>query len=94
MAEFQGQRQNHFTFQIKNPGSTKNKTSNNTIAMKKIENYSYAMSDEIGLGFTSHVYKGRCDITSILSIKLDQQVAIKVIELKKNSDELQANFLK
>ncbi len=45
MAEFQGQRQNHFTFQIKNPGSTKNKTSNNTIAMKKIENYSYAMSD-------------------------------------------------
>lgn len=52
--------QNHFTFQIKNPGSTKNKVNNNMVAMKRIENYSYALIDEIGLGFTSHVYKGKC----------------------------------
>lgn len=56
--------QNHFTFQIKNPGSTKNKSNSNMMAMKKIENYSYALSDEIGLGFTSHVYKGKCELTS------------------------------
>jgi hypothetical protein len=56
--------QNHFTFQIKNPGSTKNKVNNNMVAMKRIENYSYALIDEIGLGFTSHVYKGKCEITS------------------------------
>jgi hypothetical protein len=34
------------------------------MALKRIENYSYALSDEIGLGFTSHVYRGRNELTS------------------------------
>lgn len=34
------------------------------IALKKIENYSYALSDEIGLGYSSHVYRGKNDLTS------------------------------
>ena len=54
---------NKFTFQI-NPPTSKNRTPPNMIALKKIENYSYALSDEIGLGLTSHVYKGRCEVTS------------------------------
>lgn len=61
--------QNGFTFQIKNPGSTKNKTQTNMLAMKKIDNYSYALNNEIGLGFTSHVYKGKCELTSKTHIK-------------------------
>ena len=35
------------------------------IALKKIENYSYALSDEIGLGYSSHVYRGKNDLTSL-----------------------------
>jgi hypothetical protein len=35
------------------------------IALKKIENYSYALTDEIGLGFSSHVYRGKNDHNSI-----------------------------
>lgn len=57
------------------------------VAMKRIENYSYAISDEIGLGFTSHVYKGKDELTN-------QLVAVKVIELKNNKDELHASFLR
>ena len=34
------------------------------VALKKIENYSYALTDEIGLGYSSHVYKGKNDISS------------------------------
>ena len=34
------------------------------IALKKIEHFSYALSDEIGLGYSSHVYKGKNDKTS------------------------------
>lgn len=37
---------NHFTFSIKNPGTTRNASlNNNMVAMKRIENYSYALSD-------------------------------------------------
>jgi hypothetical protein len=35
------------------------------IALKKIENYSYALTDEIGLGFSSRVYRGKNDLNSI-----------------------------
>jgi hypothetical protein len=34
------------------------------IALKKIENYSYALTDEIGLGFSSRVYRGKNDLNS------------------------------
>ena len=42
---------------------------------KKIENYSYALADIIGKGYSSQVYKGRNDNTM-------EPVAIKVIDLK------------
>lgn len=32
-------------------------------AIKKIHNFSYALSDEIGLGLTSKVFKGKNDLT-------------------------------
>lgn len=44
-------------------------------ARKVIENYSYALIDAIGKGFSSVVYKGRNDETGEL-------VAIKVIDKK------------
>ena len=34
---------------------------------KKIKNFSYNMNDKIGKGFSSIVYKGSNDLTSILS---------------------------
>lgn len=34
-----------FTFKIKNPGSTRNLAPANMVAMKRIENYSYALND-------------------------------------------------
>jgi RIO-like serine/threonine protein kinase len=38
------------------------------IALKKIENYSYALTDEIGLGYSSHVYRGKNELNSNESI--------------------------
>lgn len=35
---------------------------------KKIENYSFCLTDRIGKGYSSIVYKGRNDITSIIII--------------------------
>jgi hypothetical protein len=32
---------------------------------KKLENYSYNLSNHIGKGYSSHVYKGKNDLTSI-----------------------------
>lgn len=64
---------NFFTFQVPNAGTTKNK-SLNKLGMKKIDNYSYSLNDEIGLGFTSHVYRGKCDITRNLN-KLYRQIS-------------------
>lgn len=34
------------------------------IALKKIEHYSYGLTDDIGLGYSSHVFKGKNDLTS------------------------------
>jgi hypothetical protein len=53
------------------------------IALKKILNYSYALTDEIGLGYSSKVYKGKNDTTSINLFILDEIVGIKVVDLKK-----------
>lgn len=62
------------------------------IALKKIENYSYALTDEIGLGYSSHVYKGKNDLTSISFHNIDELVAIKAIDIKKE-DELNRQFI-
>lgn len=37
---------------------------NDTVAIKHIRDYSYSMSDKLGLGMTAHVYKGKNDTTS------------------------------
>ena len=37
---------------------------------KKIENYSFSLSDRIGKGYSSTVYKGRNDLTGIIHIYL------------------------
>jgi RIO-like serine/threonine protein kinase len=50
-------------------------------AIKKIQNFSYALSDEIGLGLTSKVFKGKNDITGT-------PVAIKCVDLKTQNDHL------
>lgn len=34
-------------------------------AIKRIQNFSYALSDEIGIGLTARVYKGKNDLTGI-----------------------------
>lgn len=44
------------------PNTAINKQDNSTMAVKKINNFSYALSDEIGIGLTSRVYKGKNDI--------------------------------
>lgn len=86
---------NKFTFHI-GPPTTKNRTPPNMIALKRIDNYSYALSDEIGLGLTSHVYKGLCELTSKTVLIVDKPVAVKVIDtiIKNEGDEFQSQFLK
>ena len=44
MEDQEKSRENKFTFQIA-PPTSKNKTPPNMIALKRIENYSYALSD-------------------------------------------------
>lgn len=53
----------------------------NLYTRKKIENYSYGLNDVIGKGYSSHVYKGRNDDS-------DQNVAVKVIDLKMLKNEI------
>ena len=37
----------------------------NTTPIKKIANFSYALSDKIGLGLTSNVFRGKDDLTGL-----------------------------
>jgi serine/threonine-protein kinase ULK/ATG1 len=46
---------------------------------KKIEDYSYALNDRIGRGYSSEVFRGKNDLTQ-------EAVAIKVIDLHKLQD--------
>lgn len=76
-------------------------------ARKKIEQYSYALCDRIGKGYSSIVYRGRNDQTSthfltrLLSAVLaytqwlnsDETVAIKVIDMKGVRDEFGKEML-
>jgi hypothetical protein len=50
--------ENKITMTIK-PAENKTPQMDGMIALKKIEHYTYALSDEIGLGFSSHVYRGK-----------------------------------
>ena len=53
---------------------------------EKIDQYSYANKESIGKGFSSSVYKGRDDRT-------EEQVAIKVIDMKAMKGEVHRNLL-
>lgn len=49
---------------------------------KKIESYSYGLTDEIGKGYSSKVYRGRHDDTRTYDLIKDESVAVKVIDMK------------
>ena len=51
--------ENRITMTIKPQDNKKNPQMDGMIALKKIEHYTYALTDEIGLGFSSHVYRGK-----------------------------------
>lgn len=55
----------HFTEKLL-PHTPAHKTQEPMSAVKKIQNFSYALNDEIGLGLTSKVFKGKNDITGNL----------------------------
>ena len=48
---------------------------------KKIEGFSYALSEVIGKGYSSHVYRGRNDNTG-------EAVAVKVIDLRMRKNDI------
>jgi hypothetical protein len=45
-----------------------NLTSDSSSTRKKLEDYSYLLNNNIGKGYSSQVFKGRNDITSITII--------------------------
>lgn len=57
------------------------------VPRKVIENYSYCLNDELGSGYSSKVYKGRDERTG-------EAVAIKVIDMKMVTNEVQSFLLK
>ena len=60
---------------------------------KKIGNFSYSASDKIGKGFSSVVYKGINDATSIIYIYIGETVAIKAIDMKGIRDHVSREML-
>ena len=68
--------ENKISFTVNNIPAKRNHALDGMIALKKIQHFSYALSDEIGLGYSSHVYKGKND-------KTNELVAVKVIDIKK-----------
>ena len=44
------------------------KNNENLATRKKLEDYSYSLSHNIGKGYSSQVYRGRNDITSTFNI--------------------------
>jgi hypothetical protein len=71
---------NKITFAINANQTKKNHPQiDGMIALKKIENYSYALTDEIGLGYSSHVYKGKNDLTSTKHIIQTKLLPLKLL---------------
>jgi hypothetical protein len=44
-----------------------NQTSDSNLARKKLEKYSYQLNSQIGKGYSSQVFKGRNDVSNLLS---------------------------
>lgn len=77
--------ENKITMTIK-PAENKAPQMDGMIALKKIEHYTYALSDEIGLGFSSHVYRGKNELNSThIAIKMSQSQLKSLILKKKMS---------
>jgi len=60
---------------------------------KKVKDFSYHPSDKIGKGFSSVVFKGTNDNTSIYYNILDEVVAIKAIDMKGVKDAISREML-
>ena len=52
----------YLSYNYKKPSTSHGSTSGDS--RKKIKNFSYSMTDKIGKGFSSIVYKGTNDLTS------------------------------
>lgn len=63
-------------------------------ARKKIEHYSYGLTDELGRGYSSVVYRARDDRNSNASPISDDTVAIKVVDMRMLKDELHRELLR
>lgn len=59
-----GQRSPQSQINIKLNSSPTHVSDRDFMTVKRIENFSYGINDEIGLGLTSRVYKGKNDLTS------------------------------
>lgn len=57
-----------------------------SVARKKLEHYSYLLTDAIGKGYSSQVFRGRNDLTN-------EQVAIKVINMSMLKSEVHQALL-
>jgi serine/threonine-protein kinase ULK/ATG1 len=60
---------------------------------KKLEHFSYALTDIIGKGYSSQVFKGKNDLTSKYYHYADEPVAIKVIDMKMLKCEVNRSLL-
>ena len=69
------------------------KDCDNSGLRKRLDQYSYSPSNNIGKGYSSYVYKGKNDLTGTPSSYLDETVAIKVIDLKLLKGEVHRNLL-
>lgn len=69
------------------------KNSENLTTRKKLEDYSYCLGHNIGKGYSSHVYRGRNDVSGTIFPKLDVTVAIKVIDMRMLKGEVHKNLL-
>ena len=58
-----GIQQPHSQINIRVPNSVVESKDQNMVAIKKIDHFSFSPSDEIGLGMTSRVFKGKNDYT-------------------------------
>lgn len=69
----------YLSYNYKKPSTSHGSTSGES--RKKIKHFSYSMTDKIGKGFSSIVYKGTNDLTN-------EVVAIKAIDMKGVKDSI------
>ena len=60
---------------------------------KKLADFSYGLSDIIGSGYSSQVFRGSNDLTGTNSTNKGHSVAVKVIDLRKLTDKVLQDML-